>query len=72
MKKDVIIKKRCEYDTCKRKLRLMPFICRCKRQFCATHRHSFDHNCTFDFKKHNQEILKKTLVKIDKPKLTMI
>lgn len=35
---------------CKKKLGLLGFECRCKKQFCAFHRAAEEHKCTFDFK----------------------
>lgn len=41
-------KNRC--TTCKKKLGLTGFDCRCGGQFCSIHRYSDKHNCTFDYK----------------------
>lgn len=44
---------------CNKKTSLIPFTCRCdpKAHFCSLHR--LDHNCTFDYKKEQQEKLVK-------------
>jgi hypothetical protein len=36
------------------------FLCRCKNKYCAIHRYSDRHNCKFDHKTHDKEILRKT------------
>jgi len=41
-------KNRC--TTCKKKLGLTGFDCRCGGQFCSIHRYSDKHNCSFDYK----------------------
>lgn len=43
--------------SCRKKLGLTPFICRCEHRFCSTHRHSEAHNCPFDYKAHHREAL---------------
>jgi predicted nucleic acid binding AN1-type Zn finger protein len=50
---------RCEAEGCKKKLGLLGFACKCEKQFCAAHRASEVHKCTFDF----QEQQKKDLLK---------
>jgi len=54
---------RCNFESCRTRLGLIPFDCKCGFKFCAMHRHSFDHDCTFDYKKDADE-LKKTLVEV--------
>jgi hypothetical protein len=45
---------------CKKKLGLAnQFKCRCENIYCAKHMHSFNHECTFDYKKFNKERLMK-------------
>lgn len=41
-------KNRCA--TCRKKLGLTGFDCRCGGQFCSIHRYSDKHNCSFDYK----------------------
>ena len=53
-----------------KKLGLLPFICSCKNEYCAAHRHN--HNCTFDYKSKQKLILEKNNVKIEAPKITKI
>ncbi len=37
--------------------------CKCHMVFCSKHRHSFDHNCTFNYQEQQKEILRKTLTR---------
>ena len=65
-------KKRCNYDTCKTKLGLMPFECRCLMNFCTEHRLPENHHCSFDYKtlgkslieKNNQKVVAEKILKI--------
>jgi hypothetical protein len=51
---------RCNVGSCKKKLRLaQQFKCRCEMVFCGTHRYPDAHECEFDHKQHNQDILRK-------------
>ncbi|XP_035012223.1 AN1-type zinc finger protein 6 [Hippoglossus stenolepis] len=45
--------------TCRKKVGLTGFDCRCGNIFCSTHRYSDRHNCTFDYKADAVEKLKK-------------
>ena len=59
---------RCNIDGCTKKLGIMPFICRCEKEYCARHRMPEHHKCTFDYKttalqKANQKI---DFVKVEK------
>ena len=40
--------KRCNVDSCHKKLKLTDMECRCSNRFCATHRLPETHNCSFD------------------------
>ena len=43
---------------CNKKLRTCVLQCKCKQYFCSAHISNFNHNCSFDFKKHNQDLLR--------------
>lgn len=43
-------KKKNRCFSCKKKLGLTGFSCRCGRLFCAVHRYSDKHECNFDYK----------------------
>jgi hypothetical protein len=45
--------------TCKKKVGLTGFECKCGFVFCGAHRHADQHACTFDFKAHGRGILEK-------------
>ncbi|XP_055380840.1 AN1-type zinc finger protein 5 [Condylostylus longicornis] len=50
-------KKKNRCVTCRKKVGLTGFECRCGGLFCAVHRYSDKHNCTFDYREHGaQEI----------------
>ena len=50
---------RCEFTTCKKKLLLSDFACRCGNFYCLNHRLSEQHVCTYDYAgKHKNELLK--------------
>ncbi|KAJ9184456.1 hypothetical protein P3X46_004181 [Hevea brasiliensis] len=42
-------------STCRKRVGLTGFKCRCGTTFCATHRYPEKHGCTFDFKKVGRE-----------------
>ena len=42
---------------CNRKIGLTSFQCKCKYYFCIEHRYSDRHDCTFDYKQFNKELL---------------
>lgn len=50
---------RCEQ--CKKKLGIMEYKCKCDKLFCISHLHAEAHNCTFDYKKDGEVILKKQM-----------
>jgi len=45
--------------TCKKKVGLLGFRCKCDFVFCSTHRYADQHVCTFDWKGANQQKLAK-------------
>lgn len=59
IKQEVKPPKRCQFETCKCKLGLVAYPCRCSKYFCSEHRFSDDHKCSYNFK----EDQKKTLLK---------
>eukprot|EP00871_Galdieria_phlegrea_P003837 jgi/Galph1/4454/GphlegSOOS_G3033.1 len=63
-------KSRCE--TCNKKVGLTGFTCRCGFLFCSEHRYSDKHNCTFDFKSQNKELLSKANPQVVAPKINKI
>ncbi|OEL21502.1 Zinc finger A20 and AN1 domain-containing stress-associated protein 9 [Dichanthelium oligosanthes] len=45
--------------TCRKKVGLTGFQCRCGGTFCSTHRYTDSHQCTFDYKKVAREQIAK-------------
>lgn len=52
-------KNRCGFESCKRKVGLTGFDCRCGSVFCWEHRYSDKHNCEFDYKELGQDQIRK-------------
>jgi hypothetical protein len=68
---------RCTWPSCNKKLGLtgknfffkkspkfylsLGFDCRCGGQFCPIHRYANEHNCTFDYKEHGQNEIRKNM-----------
>ena len=57
---------------CNKKLGLIPFSCKCNYSFCSKCRYPEEHNCEYNFKKHDKDILKKKLVKVVAKKIEII
>jgi len=54
-------KKRCSYEKCNKKLKLIYFECKCGGEFCSEHRYTSKHNCSslIDNKKSCKEEIEK-------------
>ncbi|KAJ7524275.1 hypothetical protein O6H91_18G084700 [Diphasiastrum complanatum] len=54
--------------TCKKRVGLTGFKCRCGNVFCALHRYSDKHSCTFDYRSTGRDAISKAnpVVKADK------
>jgi hypothetical protein len=63
-------KSRCQW--CNKKVGLTGFSCRCGYTFCSEHRYSDKHNCSFDFKSQNKEILSKANPQVVASKINKI
>lgn len=61
---------RCE--KCKKKVGLTGFTCRCGSLFCALHRLSTQHDCTFDYKAMAKAELEKSNPKLQASKLNAL
>lgn len=48
---------------CNKKIGLLGFLCRCKFNFCSSHRYPNEHNCFIDYKQLNKNILEKNMKK---------
>ncbi|XP_060797088.1 AN1-type zinc finger protein 6 [Neoarius graeffei] len=58
--------------TCRKKLGLTGFDCRCGNMFCGIHRYSDVHNCTFDYKTDGAEKIRKENPVVVGEKITKI
>ncbi|KAL7607835.1 zinc finger A20 and AN1 domain-containing stress-associated protein 7 [Lactuca sativa] len=54
--------------TCKKKIGVMGFKCKCGESFCGSHRYPEKHDCEFDFKRSGRDAIAKAnpVVKADK------
>lgn len=59
-------------STCRKRVRLMGFGCRCGTTFCGTHRYPEQHGCPFDFKGAGREAIAKANPLVKAPKMDMI
>ena len=66
----VINKKMSRCDTCRCKVRLDYFTCKCdpELKFCALHKYGFEHGCTIDHLKLQKKLLSTMVVKVEPPK----
>ena len=53
--------RRCEFESCKKKLDLTAFPCKCTKFYCSLHRISEDHACTYDYVADARRELLKTM-----------
>ena len=53
--------KKTKCPICSKKIGLYGIECRCGLLFCPLHRYPDQHNCLFDFKKYEKNILKDSL-----------
>jgi len=48
-------KSRCQ--KCEKKLGVMGFECKCKKQFCIAHLQPQEHACTFDYRAQEKKVI---------------
>ena len=66
-----IQKNRC--SMCNIKLNITnSILCKCEQLLCYKHRYYNEHKCTFDYKTAEREILARTNIKIENPKINKI
>lgn len=58
--------------SCKKKVGVLGFECRCNNVFCGDHRLAQFHDCPYDMKKHIQEQLRKNNPKVETAKIEKI
>ena len=54
----------CEFEGCKKRLRITAFPCHCGKVFCALHTPAEMHGCGFDYLNHHKRKLEKDLEKV--------
>ena len=57
---------------CNKKIGLTGIQCKCKNYFCTRHQYSDCHDCTFDYKKFNKDLLKKANPRINAVKINLL
>jgi hypothetical protein len=70
--KEQVRPKRCQLSGCNKKLSLTDFACKCKQFYCAAHRFSDLHSCTFDYKATGKELLTRQLTEVRGSRLEKI
>ena len=46
---------------CNKKLKITAIKCKCNNFFCKNHKNENIHNCIFDYKKFNKDLLEKNM-----------
>jgi predicted nucleic acid binding AN1-type Zn finger protein len=62
----------CNIGSCTKKLGILPFICRCQKEYCTKHRMPETHECTFDYKTTGRIALQAANQKFDFVKVKKI
>ena len=57
---------------CNKRVGLLGFKCRCDYVFCGKHRHSDQHECTFNYREHHRNVLEKKYPKLVSSKINKI
>jgi len=52
---------RCALESCKKKLALSDFPCKCSKKYCAEHRYAEAHACSFDYHLTAKQMLSTTM-----------
>ena len=60
---------RCSYNCCRKKLGLMPLVCRCGASFCSGHFPAEEHSCTFDYRAEGLKKLAAAMPRCDGKKV---
>ena len=66
------VKKKIRCDVCNIKTGINYFECKCKRLFCAKHRLTFDHSCTYDHAADAKKLLVKNNPRVVTQKIDKI
>lgn len=65
-------KKKNRCTKCKINVGVIGFPCRCGGTFCSSHRYANEHNCTFDYREHGAEEIRKNNPQVIGEKVTKI
>ncbi|CAG2175904.1 unnamed protein product, partial [Oppiella nova] len=65
-------KKKNRCTKCKVNVGVIGFPCRCGGTFCSTHRYANEHNCSFDYREHGAEEIRKNNPQVIGEKVTKI
>lgn len=57
---------------CRKRISLTYIECKCGGKYCAKHRYANEHNCEYDHKKYNNELIRKNNPIIIKEKFEKI
>ena len=57
---------------CSKKLKLTAIKCKCNNYFCKVHKNEKDHNCSFDYKLYQKDLLEKYMPIIEAKKIDNI
>lgn len=57
---------------CNRKLNILSFACKCKNFYCKKHQHFLEHNCTYNYRKSSENLLRKNNPVVNGSKLNKI
>jgi hypothetical protein len=61
-----MVKQKCEFNNCIKKIGITAIKCRCNMKFCNIHIPSNIHKCSFNYKEHYKELDKKNQEKEQK------
>jgi hypothetical protein len=65
-------KKKNKCTKCRVNIGVIGFPCRCEGLFCSAHRYANEHNCTFDYREHGAEEIRKNNPQVIGEKITKI
>jgi hypothetical protein len=66
------MKVRTRCGSCKKKLGLVSFACKCGGSYCAEHRADTIHNCSYDYQSEQKQCLSTMMIKIEAKKTEII
>lgn len=65
-------RKKIRCAVCKKKINMTYIQCKCGGYYCGKHRYANEHNCQYDYKKVNEEQIRKNNPEITKEKFERI